>query len=115
MFDFLFQHPNVLGTVIAAIAAIELGFLAFRFEGYKTFFRRRPWLHLLFQESESRTVLVSSAILFLVVGLSIIGAEQGWLTRPFCGAICIVAFLNFLATVIHDKRRGQTNHDEDMG
>jgi hypothetical protein len=115
MLDFLFQHPNVIGIVIASIASIELGFLAFGFEGYKTFFRRRPWLHLLFQESESRIVLVSSAIMYLVVGASIVGAEQGWLTRPFGGAICTVAFLNFLAAMILDKRRGQTQNDEELG
>jgi hypothetical protein len=115
MFDFLFQHPNIIGTVIAAIAAVELSFLSFRFEEYKTFFRRRPWLHLLFQESESRIVLVSSAIMFLVVGICIVGAEQGWLTRPFCGAICTVALLNFLATMIQDKRRGQPKKDEELG
>lgn len=115
MFDFLFQHPNIIGGVIAAIAAIELCFLAFRFEGYKKFFSRRPWLHLLYQESQSRIVLVSSAIMFLVAGLTVIGTEQGWLTRQFCIAICAVALANFLATLYYDKRGGQTSKDEELG
>lgn len=115
MFELLYQHPIITGTVIAAIAAIELGFLVFNFERYKTFFRRRRRMHLLFQESESKLVLISSAVLFLVIGLAIIGAEKELLPRTLCAAACVVAFANFLGTAVYDRWRRQRRADEELG
>ena len=111
MFELLYQHPFITGIVIAAIAAAELGFLVFRFEDYRTFFRRRRWVNLLFQESESRAVLISSAVLFLVIGMAIIVADRALLPRALCSAACAIAFVNFLAVGIYDKRRKQRSAD----
>lgn len=115
MFDLLYQHPIITGTILAAIAALELGVLVFNFERYKTFFRHRRWMHLLFQESESRAVLISSALLFLTVGLAIICMEKALLPRTFCGAACVLAFVHFLGTVAYDRWRKQNRQDQSLG
>jgi hypothetical protein len=115
MFELLYQHPFLTGTVIAAIASAELCFLIFRFDRYQTFFRRRRWMNLLFQESQSRAVLISSAVLFLVIGLAIIIADKALLPRPLCSVACALAFINFLAVGIYDKRRKQRSDGEEVG
>ena len=115
MFDLLYQHPIITGTIIAAIAALELVFLVFNFERYKTFFRNRRWMHLLFQESESKAVLISSAVLFLTIGLAIIGAEKAVLPRTLCAAACVLGFIHFLGTVAYDRWRKQRKQDESLG
>lgn len=113
MFDFFFDNAFITGVIVAVIAAIELVFLVFRFETYKSFFRRRRWMHLLFQESESRAVLISSAVLFLVIGLAMILVEKSLLPRATCAAACVVAFLCFLSAMVQDKRR-KPNSDESL-
>jgi len=111
MFEILYQHPFFTGSIIIIIATVELVFLVFQFDRYQTFFRRRRWMNLLFQESQSKAVLISSAVLFLVVGLSIIAADLALLPRPLCSAACAVAFINFLTVSIYDRRRRQRSVD----
>lgn len=115
MFELFYQHPFITGIVILALAVVEFGFLVFQFEAYKTFFRRHRWMHLLFQETESRSVLISNAILFLVIGLAIIAADKALLPRPLCSAACAIAFINFMAMVINDRRRKQNRASQEIG
>lgn len=105
MLDLFYQTPTLSGSLLVTTAGIELGFLLFRFEQYRAFFRRHRWVHLLFQESESRPVLISSALLFLVVGLALVGAEARWLSKTFWITACALAFINFVFWLAYDKRR----------
>lgn len=105
MLEIFYQTPTFSGSLLAATAGIELGFLVFRFEQCRTFFRRHRWAHLLFQESESRPVLISSSILFLTMGLALVGAEARWLSKTFWITACALAFINFVAWLVRDKRR----------
>ena len=114
MLELFHQTPTLSGGLMAATAAVELGFLVFQFERYRAFFRRHRWINLLFQESESRAVLISSALLFLTVGLALIGGEAGWLSKTFWLTACALAFVNFIVRLARDKRRQSARLDNNL-
>jgi hypothetical protein len=114
MLDLFYQTPTLSGGLMAATAAIELGFLVFSFERYRAFFRRHRWINLLFQESESRAVLISSSVLFFTIGLALVGAEAGWLSKSFWLTACALAFINFAVWLVRDKRRRATQLDNNL-
>lgn len=114
MLELFYQTPTLSGGLMAATAAVELGFLVFQFERYRAFFRRHRWINLLFQESESRAVLISSSILFFTVGLALIGAEAGWLSKPFWLTACALAFINFIGQLARDKRQQGARPDNKL-
>lgn len=105
MLELFYQTPTLSGGLLAATAAIELGCLIFQFERYRAFFRRHRWINLLFQESESRAVLISSSILFVTIGLALVGAEAGWLSKTFWITACALALINFIVWLVRDKRQ----------
>lgn len=93
MANYLNEHLTKVGLCLSVLCLFDLYILIFKLDEYKNFNRKHRWMRLFVGQTESRSIGITMAALFFIMGFAHIDQEIDIFSKYVWGGLLFIAMI----------------------
>lgn len=93
MAKYLNEHLTIFGFCLSVLCLVDLYILIFKLDEYKKFIKKNALMRIFISETVSRSVGITTAAFFLIMGLSLVDQEIGIFSKYVWGGVLFAAMI----------------------